>query len=95
VFTQRSYAARGLFLCALADSVLPRQQLRQLGDVGGDAPRFVLGQQVGRCTPPRLLLEVEVAERLPVLVADDKAGIVVLLVCPRRRKRRGVMRWKI
>jgi hypothetical protein len=32
------------------------QQLRQLGDVGGDAPRLVAGEEVCRRTPPRLLL---------------------------------------
>jgi hypothetical protein len=49
-------------------------QPRQLGDVGGDAPRLVAGEQLGRCASPRLLLEVDVGERLPIGVADDKAG---------------------
>ena len=47
------------------------QQLLQLGDVGGDAPGLVAGEQLGRRTPSRLLLEVDVRERLPVGVADD------------------------
>jgi hypothetical protein len=42
------------------------QQLRQLGDVGGDAPGFVAGEELGRCAPARLILEVDVGERLPL-----------------------------
>ena len=33
------------------------QQLRQLGEVGGDPPRLVAGEEVRRRAPPRLLLE--------------------------------------
>jgi hypothetical protein len=33
--------------------VLPPQRLRQLGDVGGDAPRLIAGEQVCRRAPPR------------------------------------------
>ena len=54
------------------DPRLP-QQLRQLGDVGGDAPGLVAGEQMSRRAPSRLLLEVDVGERLPVGVADDEA----------------------
>ncbi len=32
------------------------QQLRQLGDVGGDAPRFVAGELINRRSASRLLL---------------------------------------
>jgi hypothetical protein len=49
------------------------QQLRQLSDVGGDAPGLVLGEQLGRRTPTGRVLDVEVAERLPVGVANDEA----------------------
>ena len=63
------------------------QQLRQLGDVGGDAPGLVAGEQLGRRTPPRLILEVHVGQRLPVGVAGDEAG-VGLLGGPGRRERR-------
>ena len=62
-----------------------REQLRQLGDVGGDAPRLVAGEQLGRRAPSRLLLEINVGERLPVGVADDEAG-VGLLDGPGRRE---------
>jgi hypothetical protein len=41
------------------------------------APRVVSGQQVRRRASARLILEVEITERLFVLVADDEAGIVV------------------
>ena len=34
----------------------PAQQLRQLGDVGGDAPGLVAGEQVGRSSTSRIIL---------------------------------------
>ena len=40
----------------------PLQQLRRLGDVSGE--------QLGRRAPPRLILGINVGERLPVGVAD-------------------------
>ena len=51
------------------------QQLRQLGDVHGDAPRFIAGEQLRGRAPTGLLLEIDVGERLPVGVADDEAGV--------------------
>jgi hypothetical protein len=51
------------------------QQLRQLGDVGGNAPGLVAGEEMRRRPPSRLLLAIDVSERLPVGVADDKAGV--------------------
>jgi hypothetical protein len=42
--------------------ILPAQQLRQLGDVGGDAPGFVRSEQLGRRAPSRLILEIDVGE---------------------------------
>jgi hypothetical protein len=50
------------------------QQLRQLGDVGGDAPGLVAGEQLGRRTPSRLILEMDVGQRLPAVVPDDEAS---------------------
>ena len=55
------------------DPRLP-QQLRQLGDVGGDAPGVVAGEEVRRRAASRLLFEnrrkrvfeIDVRERLPV-----------------------------
>ena len=35
------------------------QQLRQLGDIGGDAPSFVAGQQLARRAPPRFILAID------------------------------------
>ena len=61
------------------------QQLRQLGDVHGDAPRFIAGEQLRRRAPTGLLLEIDVGERLPVVIADDVAG-VGLLGGPGRRE---------
>ena len=45
------------------------QQLRQLGDVGGDATGLVAGEQLGRRAPPRLILEIDIGQRLAVVVA--------------------------
>ena len=50
---------------------LAPEQLREFGDVGGDPPGLVVGQQVSRRAPAQLLLEVEVGERVPAVVPDD------------------------
>jgi hypothetical protein len=44
------------------------QQLRQLGDVYGDTPRLIAGEQVRRRAPPRLLLEIDVGQRFSVVI---------------------------
>jgi hypothetical protein len=41
------------------------QRPRQLGDVGG-------GEELGRCSPSRLILEIDVGERLTVGVRATK-----------------------
>ena len=64
------------------------EQVRQLRDIGGDAPGLVAGEQMCRRAPSRLLLEIDVGERLPVAVADDEAGVGVL-DGPRRRESGG------
>jgi hypothetical protein len=71
--------AAGSFWCSFAT------KLRQLRDVDGDAPRLVTGEEVRGRAPSRLLLEVDVGERLPVGVADNEAD-VGLLDGPGRRK---------
>jgi hypothetical protein len=43
--------------------------------IGSNAPRLVAGEELGRRAPPRLVLEIDVGERLPVVVADDEAGV--------------------
>jgi hypothetical protein len=35
------------------------QPLRQLGDVGGDAPGLVAGEQFGRRAPTGVILEID------------------------------------
>jgi hypothetical protein len=50
----------------VARSILPHQ-LRQLGDVHGDAPRLILGEQLGRRSSPRLILEIDIREARPIL----------------------------
>jgi hypothetical protein len=49
------------------------QQLRQLGDVGGHAPRFIAGEEMRRRAMLQLPLEIDVSERLPISIADDEA----------------------
>ena len=41
-----------------------------IGDVDSDAPRLVAGEEVRRRATPRLLLELDIRERLLVGVAD-------------------------
>ena len=66
------------------------QQPRQLGDVGGDSPGLVIGEQFGRRASSGLVIEVDVGERLAVAVADDEALPIELRVGlldgPRRRE---------
>jgi hypothetical protein len=55
-----------------------RDALAQTGHTAVDCPpRFVPSQQLGRVSPAGLVLEIEVAERLSVLVAYDEAGVIV------------------
>jgi hypothetical protein len=49
-FVQWSFGRTHSHYQAWAASVLPPQQLRQLGDVGGDPACFVAGEQLGRAT---------------------------------------------
>jgi hypothetical protein len=42
------------------------QQLRQLGDVGGDAPGLVVGEQTGSRPSARFILEIDVASACPL-----------------------------
>jgi hypothetical protein len=46
------------------------QQLRQLGDVGGDASGLVAGQQLRRRAPSRLILEIDVGEFCPFWITQ-------------------------
>ena len=52
-------------------------QLRQLGDIDSDAPRFVAGEYFRSGAAAGLLFITDAAERLPVIVADDEARAVV------------------
>ncbi len=65
-------------------------QTRQPGDVGGDSPGLVIGEQFGRRASSGLVIEVDVGERLAVAVADDEALPIELRVGlldgPRRRE---------
>jgi hypothetical protein len=77
---------------ARRSSVLrPTQQLRQLGDVGGDPPGFIAGHKIGRRSPARLLLVLDIRERVAVLVLHDEAGIVVVFDYPGWREAAGMI----
>jgi hypothetical protein len=53
-----------------------RWRLRWPSDnIESDPPRIVLGEQVGRRSPPRLILEIDIRKRLPIVIADDGAGV--------------------
>ena len=72
-------------LLARADKViewgsarLGPQQFRPLGDVGGDPPCLVAGEKVCRRATARLFLAIDAGERLPVVIADDEAGVGLL-----------------
>lgn len=55
-----------------------RNSSGNLGDVHGDAPRLVLGSFAAERRPASCST-IEIAERLSVRVADNVAGIVVVL----------------
>jgi hypothetical protein len=48
-------------------------QLRQLGDVGRDPPRLALGHGIGSRAPAGLILEIDVRQRMAVVVFHNKA----------------------
>lgn len=50
------------------------QQVGKLGDVHRNAPRFVLGHELGRRAPAGLFLVIDIGQRLPVGVIDDETG---------------------
>ena len=67
----------------------PLHQLRKLGDVGRDAPRFVSGHQIGRRSAPWFFLVIHLRERVAVPVLHDEARIVVVVDGPGRREAAG------
>ena len=60
-----------LFLTGLAASCLP-QQLRQLGNIADNPPRL------RRRSPSRLVLELDVGERLAAAISHDEASRLLL-----------------
>jgi hypothetical protein len=65
---------------------------RQPGHVGRNPPRLVTREQVGGGASSRLILIVDVAQRLPVMVTDNETGVVRLINCPRSREATGTVR---
>ena len=53
-------------------------------DIHRNPPRFVAGEQLARCTAAGLFLDMNIGERLPIVVLDDEASGVRLLNVPRR-----------
>ena len=62
--------------------------IRQFSYIRRDPPRLVAGEQLGRRSTPRLVLEINIGKRLPAVVADNKAG-GLFLDSPRRREAAG------
>ena len=60
------------------------QKLRQLGDIDRNASRLIAREWLGRRSSSRLILEIDIGERLSVVVAHDKA-CGLFLDGPRRR----------
>jgi hypothetical protein len=60
-------------LKADAASVNFAHQLRQLGDIADDPSRLIPREQLGRRASPRLILEIDIGELLPVLIAHHEA----------------------
>jgi hypothetical protein len=67
---------------------IPAQQFGELSNVRGYAPCFITGEQLSSRAPPRLILEIDIGELLPVVIADDKAG-GLFLDRPRRSQING------
>src|ERR1700682_503273 len=59
----------------LALPLWPRQQFRQLDDVGRDLARRLAGEQLCCCAPARLIFEIHVGKRLAVAIPDDDTGV--------------------
>ena len=57
---------------------------------GSYPPRLVAGHEIGRRAPARLLLEIDIGQRLAVVVPDDVAGAVISSTVHGDGKRRGV-----
>src|ERR1700733_1938533 len=61
------------------------EQLWQPGDPPRDPASLILAQSPHRCLPGRLILEIQIGERLPCPIHDGER-FPVLDQCPRRRK---------
>lgn len=68
---------------------LPPQQLRQLANVGRDPPGLIFAQQLRCRLAPRLILKIDIGERLAVVIANNEAGVVRFIERPRRREAAG------
>jgi hypothetical protein len=60
------------------DAGRPREKGRQLCDIRRDPARLVIGEQLGRRSPAGFVLEINVGERLSVVVANHESGGSIL-----------------
>jgi hypothetical protein len=58
----------------LAHQLASSQKLRQLRKIDGDPPCLVFREQLGCGSSARLILEINIRERLPGVIAHDKVG---------------------
>jgi hypothetical protein len=49
------------------------QQIRQLGDIDGDALRFILAEPVHDALARRLILEIDVGQELTVGILNERS----------------------
>jgi hypothetical protein len=68
-------------------------QPRQLGDIHRDPPRLVFGEQLGGRSPARLFLEIDIRERLSVVVADEKDASCSSTIKVGRKRREDTLSW--
>jgi hypothetical protein len=71
VFSVAMTPPRAHYMTVRASSL--SQKVGQLGDVGCDPSRLILAQQLRRRSSPRLILEIDIRERLLVVVAHGEA----------------------
>ena len=62
-------------IAVLSSRLLGAEEVRQLGDIHRNASRLIPRHQMRSRSPSRLILEIDVSERVPVGVADDVAGL--------------------
>src|ERR1700691_2175850 len=65
---------------------IPIRFAQQSGSFASYPPGFVTSEQFGRCPSSGFIFEIDIREGLPVVIAHDEAGVVLLIERPRRRE---------